>query len=109
MIKRTSSLSELKAELMKNAEFAREYYKQSPYNELLVQAINRRHEVNITQVEIAKRMKTKQSAVSRLFNDTSNPRLKTIVGLADAMDCYIELKFTPYPANALSPDPPGEE
>ncbi len=94
---KTSSLDDLQKELMKDPEYVRAYYKLTPFNDLLTQIINRRHEINITQKEIAKKMKTNQSAVSRLFNDTSNPRLKTIADLADAMDCYVELELIPYP------------
>ncbi|MFA5945566.1 MAG: helix-turn-helix transcriptional regulator [Patescibacteria group bacterium] len=54
--------------------------------------IEKRIKGEITQKELAKRLGTKQSAISRFESGNANPMIKFLYRLADALD--VKLQFT---------------
>ena len=77
---------ELKRELMKDDEFVREYEELAPEYELARSIIRLRLRRGLTQGELAKRVNTTQSVISRLESGTARPSLTTLQKLAEALD-----------------------
>ena len=85
----------LKADLMKDSGFSREYEKLQPEFELASAIIGARIKRKISQEELAKIVGTGQAVISRLEGMNAKPSLSLIHRLADALGLKFELKFTP--------------
>ncbi len=79
---------------LKNPEFKAEYDKQQPEFVVIQAIINARTKKGVTQKDLAKRMGTKQSVISRLESGRANPSLAFLKKLADALDSKLEIKFS---------------
>ena len=79
----------LKRELMKDAEFAAEYEALTPEYELARSMIRLRLQRGLTQKQLAERLKTTQSVVSRLESGRAKPSLATLRRLADALQSRV--------------------
>ena len=86
-------LADIEKELMKDNEFKEEYEKLRPYYEIVSQLINARVEQNITQEELAKRIGTKKSCISRLESGNYNPSLKFLQKVADGLGINMYISF----------------
>lgn len=75
-------------------ELNKEYIALQPEYEIIDKLIKARTEQGITQKELAKKCGIKQSNISRLENGRTNPTIKFLQKLADALDydLYISLK-----------------
>jgi len=75
MSKAGISFEEMKTDMLKDEEFKIEYEKLKPRYEAIEQIIRARKEQNITQAELAKRVGTQKSNISRLESGNYNPSL----------------------------------
>jgi transcriptional regulator with XRE-family HTH domain len=91
-----STLRDLNAQLHKDPEFRREYRRQKPYYDLILEVIRRRRELNLTQKELAKMVGTHQSNISRIESGEHNVRLGTLIEIADALEAGVEIRLVPY-------------
>ncbi len=84
-----------KKQALNNSEVREEYEALKPYYELKKALIKARKEAGLTQEEIAKRLNTKKSNISRLesFSNTSSPRLSTIINYAKALGFELQIKL----------------
>lgn len=82
-------------ESLKDPEIKAEYEKQQPEFALIQAMLDARIEKGITQKEIARRMKTKQSVISRLETGNANPSVAFLKKLASALNTNLEIHFTP--------------
>ncbi len=85
---------ELKKELLRDPEAKKEYDRLGPRFELIRSIIQRRIEKNISQKELATKMGTKQSALSRLESGNYNPSLAFMQKVAEALDAKLEIKIS---------------
>ena len=87
-------LSEIRGKLMKNTEFAAEYERLQPRYDLIAQIIAARTGQNMTQSELARRMGTQTSNISRLESGTYNPSLDFLIRTANSLgkDLQIALR-----------------
>ncbi len=84
---------EVKRELLKDPEFAKEYEALRPEYELTRLLISQRIKRGLTQKELAERMNTTQSVIARLESGSANPSLATLKRLADALDARLVVRF----------------
>jgi len=85
---------QVKDRLFQESPELRQAYEESEPAYLLASAMLRaRSDLGITQAELARRMGTSQSVVSRLENMDSSPTLRTVVKVAKALGCEVELRF----------------
>ncbi len=75
----------LKMELLKDNKVASEYEKLSPKYDLISQLIEARIEKGLSQKDLAYKVGTKQSAISRLESGNSNPSLAFLEKIASVM------------------------
>lgn len=79
------SFEEMKADMLKDEEFKTEYEKLKPRYEAIEQIIKARKEQNITQSELAKRVGTQKSNISRLESGNYNPSLDFLAKVAESL------------------------
>lgn len=91
MSKAGVKFSEVKELLMKDVEFKEEYEKLKPRYEFVSQIIEERSRQNITQEELALRVGTQKSNISRLESGTYNPSLDFITKIAQSLGKKIEI------------------
>lgn len=92
MSKAGVKFSEVKELLMKDDEFADEYEKLKPRYEIISQIIEERSKQKITQEELAFRVGTQKSNISRLESGTYNPSLDFLIKVAQSLGK--EMKIT---------------
>ena len=91
---RGTTLKEYITEQMKDPEFKKAWDDLDPEFELLASMIKVRERKGITQAELAKRLGTKQSAISRLENGAfSKATVETLKKIADALDSRLIIKL----------------
>lgn len=79
------SFEEMKNDMLKDEEFKMEYEKLRPRYEAIQQIIAARKEQNITQAELAKRVGTQKSNISRLESGNYNPTLDLLTKISEAL------------------------
>ncbi|MBD5522730.1 MAG: helix-turn-helix transcriptional regulator [Lachnospiraceae bacterium] len=79
------SFDEMKKDMLEDEEFKTEYEKLKPRYEAIEQIIMARKELNMTQAELAKRVGTQKSNISRLESGNYNPSLDFLVKVAESL------------------------
>ncbi|WP_340611639.1 helix-turn-helix domain-containing protein [Xenorhabdus bharatensis] len=87
-----SQLQALKAKALQNPEVKQAYDELNDEFELINTLLSMRIEAKLTQQQVADRMGTKESNISRLEKGKSNPALSTLVNYAKA--CGFQLDFS---------------
>jgi predicted transcriptional regulator len=85
-------LSQIKAELMADEEFRREYEGLDEEFSVAAQLIEARMKANLTQDEVARRMGTTQSVVARLESGSPLPSLRSLKRYASAIGGKLEIR-----------------
>ena len=88
-----SNLQQLKARALQNEEVRSEYDALQDEFELINKLLTMRTTAGLTQEELAKRMGTKKSNISRLETGNTNPSLKTLRKYARACGFAITMDF----------------
>ena len=78
-----------KRDLMNDPEFVTEYEALSPEYELAKSIITLRLSKGLTQKELAEKMQTTQSVISRLESGNAKPSLATLERLAKVLDARV--------------------
>ena len=86
--------SSLKKELLKDPEVRAAYDALEPEFELAAAIIRKRIEKKMSQAALAKKMGTKQSAISRLESGEYNPSLTLLRKVAKALDSKLTVSFS---------------
>ena len=92
---KVSTFEDLLCELEKSPEYRRAYRRQKPLYDLVFEIITRRNELGLTQKELADRAGTHQSAISRIESGEHNPRLNTLVEIAEGLESRLEIRLVP--------------
>ena len=85
--------NEVKAELLKNPKVLREYKKLEPKYRLISQLIAARVQKGMTQNYLARKLKTKQSAIARLESSNTNPTFDFLNRIATALEMNLSVQF----------------
>jgi len=88
------TFDEFKKKALANFKVKEEYENLKPVFEIKKQLIEARLKKGLTQEEVAKRMHTSKSNVSRLesLNNKYIPNLMTLIKYANALGCKIDFK-----------------
>ncbi|MXZ55804.1 MAG: helix-turn-helix transcriptional regulator [Gammaproteobacteria bacterium] len=89
------TLQELKARLMKDPQFQKEYEDVDAQFTLVESIIGARLSANLTQTEVAERMGTTQSAIARLEGGWVSPSFATLRRFAEATQTRVQIEFLP--------------
>lgn len=93
MIKAGIKFEDIEKKLMRDEEFAAEYEKLKPRYELIAQIIDARNQLNITQEELAQRVGTQKSNISRFESGSYNPSLDFITKIARGLGKDVHIKI----------------
>lgn len=85
--------NEVKNTLMQNQNVKKEYNNLDVMYDIKKQIIKYRIENNLSQKELAEKIGTKQSAISRLENDDYNPSIEFLDKVANALGKKLEIRF----------------
>lgn len=80
-------------ESLKDPAFKAEYDRLQPEFAVINAMIEARRKKGITQVDLARKMGTKQSVISRLESGRANPSIGFLKKLADALQTTLEIRF----------------
>lgn len=87
------SFEKVKADMLKDVDFRMEYEKLKPRYEAIEQIIKARKEQNITQSELAKRVGTQKSNISRLESGNYNPSLDFLIKVAESLGKSLSIQI----------------
>ena len=87
------TLARMKAELMNDQEFRREYKSLEEEFTVAAQLIEARMKANLTQEEVARLMGTTQSVVARLESGQPQPSLRSLRRYASAVGGRLEIRL----------------
>lgn len=65
------------------------------YGRIAAQVVARRTELSLSQRELAELCGTTQSAIARFESGTRPPKLDTLIRIAEALDCELDVEFRP--------------
>ena len=91
---RTKNYKQFKKKLLKDQEIKRAYEKLGPEFALIKMIIRKRIEKGLTQKELARKIGTRQSAVSRLESGTYNPTISFLEKVAEALDARLRISLS---------------
>ena len=83
-----------KTEVLKDPKIKAEYDKLKPEYALISALIGARSKKKLTQKDLARKMGTKQSVISRLESGRANPSVAFLKKLAQALNSHLEIRFT---------------
>jgi len=89
-----AKFDEVHNRLMKDEDFRAEYEKLKPRYDLIAQIIDARSQLNITQEELALRVGTQKSNISRFESGSYNPSLDFITKVARSLGKEIHISLT---------------
>jgi len=84
---------QLKKKLLKDKKMRYAYEKLGPEFAVIEMIIKRRIERGLSQKELAKKIGTKQSAISRLESGTYNPSLSFLQKIGEALDAKLKISL----------------
>jgi predicted transcriptional regulator len=84
---------QLKRELLKDKGIKEAYEKLGAEFAVIEMIIKKRVERGLTQKELAKKIGTKQSAISRLESGTYNPSLSFLQKVSEALDTKLKISL----------------
>lgn len=87
------SFQQLKQELLRDPEVRREYERLGPEYKLIELMIRKRIEKKMSQSDLAKKIGTKQSAISRVESGNGNPTLAFMQKIAEAFGSRLSISF----------------
>lgn len=85
--------SEVKEKWLKNPKFKKAYNELEPEYAIVREIIKKRIALKMSQKDLAKKLGTGQSAVSRLESGTYNPTLSFLKKLSKALDSNLTISF----------------
>ena len=83
-------------ESLRNPKIKAEFDKLQPEFSMIQAIIDARVKKGITQKDIANKIGTKQSVISRLESGRANPSVLFLKRLASALNSTLEIKFIPH-------------
>ncbi len=87
------SFSDWKKRKLTNPKFKEEYEKLQPEFALIRAMIDARIQSGLTQEDLAQKVGTKQSVISRLERGHGNPTVSFLKKMANAFSSRLEIKF----------------
>ena len=88
------SYKQLKSELLKDKDVKKTYNELGLGFEIIERLIEKRLKRGLSQAELAKKVGTKQSAISRFESGRYNPTLHFLHKVADALDVKLQIKVS---------------
>ncbi len=88
---KNKTYQQFKKELLKNREIKKLYEDLGPEFAIIEMVIKKRIEKGLSQKELAQKVGTKQSAISRFESGNYNPSLSFLQKVVEALDAKLEI------------------
>ena len=88
-----TDFDKFEAELLSKPGVKKEYEALNPKYAVIHELIQRRNELHMSQRDLAKKIGTRQPAISRLEAGDYNARIETLIKVADALGLQFSLSF----------------
>ena len=85
-----------KKQVLKDPELKSEYDRLQPEFAVIRAIIRARSKTGFSQEELAQKVGTKQSVISRLESGRANPTVAFLKKLAQALNSHLQIKFVPH-------------
>ena len=92
-IKNMTKFSDLHVKWMKDPKYRKAYEDWEPEFAIIKAVLKKRIEARMSQQDLAKKLGTKQSAISRLESGSYNPTLSFLKKLSTALGGKLEIKI----------------
>ena len=93
MIRKHLDFNEFLKDSLKNPKIKAEYDKLQPEFAMIQAVIDARVKNGVTQKQLAEKVGTKQSVISRLESGRANPSVAFLKKLAQALNSHLEIRF----------------
>jgi len=93
MAKKSIKYEDFKAQRLTDPKVREEYEALEPQFRLIRDILLRRSELNLSQMQLAKLVGTKQPAISRLERGDGNITINTLRRIADALNADLEISL----------------
>lgn len=93
-MKYLNNWKDLRKELLKDPEVKAEYDRLEPEYKLIRQLISNRLKKGYSQAQLAHKVKTRQSAISRLESGSYNPTIELLNKVSVALGCKLNISLT---------------
>jgi ribosome-binding protein aMBF1 (putative translation factor) len=90
----TISYEEFKIRMLADPKVRQEYEALAPEFEIALELLRARKRSGLSQIELAERMNTSQSAIARLESGQSLPSTKTLLRFAEATGSKIQVRLS---------------
>ncbi len=107
MHKKSIKYEDFKAQRLRDSEVRREYEALEPEFRLIRNILLLRSQLNISQVQLAKLVGTKQPAISRLERGDGNITINTLRRVADALNADLDISLKPRPPTKVASTQPS--
>ena len=107
MAKRSIKYEDFKAQRLTDPKVREEYEALGPQFRLIRDILLRRSELNLSQMELAKLVGTKQPAISRLERGDGNITVNTLRSIADALNADLDISLKARPHTKITSMQPG--
>ena len=97
MLNKSVKHRDFKAQLLKDPKVRQEYEALEPEFRLIRDVLLRRSALNLSQVQLAKLVGTKQPAISRLERGDGNITISTLRRVADALNADLDISLKARP------------
>ncbi|MBN2549400.1 MAG: helix-turn-helix transcriptional regulator [Anaerolineales bacterium] len=87
-----------------NPEYRKQKRMTKPYYDLVVEIIQRRNALGMTQKDLAEKAKTFQSRVSKIESAEHDIRLSTLIQIAEALQTEVVIRLAPFTDAAFTSD-----
>jgi len=95
MLNKSVKHKDFKAQLLRDPKVLQEYEALEPKFRLIRDVLFLRSELNLSQVQLAKLVGTRQPAISRLERGDGNITISTLRRVADALDADLDISLKP--------------
>ena len=107
MHKKSIKYEDFKAQRLADPEVRKEYEALEPQFRLIRDILLRRSQLNLSQVQLAKLVGTKQPAMSRLERGDGNITINTLRRIADALNADLDISLKPRPPTKVASTQPS--
>lgn len=76
--------------------FAKAYEETSPLMDVAIAIVEARNKAGLSQADLAKKLSTTQSVISRIENGNQNLSMKILVKIAQILKCDLAVHLTPH-------------
>lgn len=90
---KNKNYTQLKKELLKDKEIKHNYERIGPEFAVIEMIIRKRIEKGLSQKDLAEKVDTKQSAISRLESGTYNPSISFLQKVSEALDAKLKISL----------------